>query len=54
MASFLGFHLEEIMEQFMAPLEELKEKSGNQIFLQEIVCHTFLGDPEVAIALMIE
>ena len=48
MASLVGFHLEEMMERFMVPLEELKEKSGNQIFLQDPVCHIFLDAPEVA------
>ena len=53
MANFLGFHLKETMEQLMAPMEELEEKSGKQIFLQEKVCHIFLDDPDVAIALVI-
>ena len=48
MASLVGFHLKEMMEQFMVPLEELKEKSGNQIFLQDPVCHIFLAAPEVS------
>ena len=51
MASLLGFHLEEMMEQFMVPLdtlEELKEKFGNQIFLQEPGCHIFLDGPAIA------
>ena len=47
MASLLGFHLEEMMERFMVPMEELMEKSGNQVFLQDPVCHIFLDDPEV-------
>ena len=47
-ASLVGFHLEEKMEQFMVPLEELKEKSGNQIYLQDPVCHIFLDALELA------